>query len=273
MQKAYNRVFFGAIQQSEDFNIVRELNRMYGIANQDINAMTKRTKVDRKGLFKFFSEHMYWFNNVGDFTNRMSVFVAMAIKDGSYDAHSIDSNGILRYDPRKDKRFETYFAKREQYKFESAKDDKIYNDQRSLYLAMLADFNIENASFGRKQLNERVDLIPRAYTHNQRESIKVFADTAYGFFDTETKSMIFNTAVGSIFGQFLTFLPSKIEFYFSKEKASKYGTYKQATGIDEDGTEKPYFLKNTFDEEGNHTGVEKTFEDTGIPYREFMTDP
>ena len=59
MRQAYGKVFFGAAQQSKDFEIVRELNRLYGIANQDINAITKRTKVDRTGLFKFFTEHMY----------------------------------------------------------------------------------------------------------------------------------------------------------------------------------------------------------------------
>lgn len=170
----------------------------------------------------------------------MSVLVAMMIKDGCYDAHSLDSNGELKYNPLKDKRFDVYFAKREQYGFKFNPDDKIYSDQRSLYLAMLAEFNAENAKFGYPKLNERTDLIPRAYTHNQREAIKVFADTAYGFFDSETRSMILNTAVGSIFGQFLTFLPSKIEFYFSKEKASKYGTMRQAMGVDEDGVLKPY---------------------------------
>lgn len=59
MRKAYGKVFWGATQQSEDFNITRELNKIYAMANQDMIAVVKRTKVDRKGLFKFFSEHMY----------------------------------------------------------------------------------------------------------------------------------------------------------------------------------------------------------------------
>ena len=47
------------MQSVQDFTIVDHLNRQYGIANMDINSIVKKSKTDRTGLFKFFSEHMY----------------------------------------------------------------------------------------------------------------------------------------------------------------------------------------------------------------------
>lgn len=273
MNKAYLKILFNKNQTGVEFGINQNFNLLYGIANMDVNNVVKKSKVDRRGLLKFFSEHLYWLNNAGDYMNRLTVFIAMTIKDGSYDAHYIDSNGVFKYDPSKDERFKIYFQKREKYDFKSAQGDKEYNDQRSLYLAMLDDFNVENEKTGSKKLDEKKDLIPRAYTDKQRQSIKVFADTAYGFYDSEVKSLITNTAIGSIFGQFLTFLPAKIKFYFGKEQMSKYGDYKQETDIDEEGNEKLVFLKDIFDDDGNYLGTEKTFEDTGTKSRAFMHDP
>lgn len=197
----------------------------------------------------------------------------MTLKDGSYDAHYIDSNGVFKYDPKKDDRFKTYFEKREKYGYKSAPGDSEYNDQRSLYLAMLDEFNSENIKTGTKKIDEIKDLIPRAYTDKQRQSIKVFADTAYGFYDSEVKSLITNTAIGSIFGQFLTFLPAKIKFYFGKEQMSKYGDFRQKTGIDENGEERLLWYKDTFDDDGNYLGKEETFENTGTKAQAFITDP
>lgn len=273
MNKAYEKVIFNGKQTGVEFGINQNFNLLYGIANMDVNNVVKRSKVDRKGALKFLSEHLYWLNNAGDYVNRLTVFLAMTLKDGSYDAHYIDSNGVFKYDPKKDDRFKTYFEKREKYGYKSAPGDSEYNDQRSLYLAMLDEFNSENIKTGTKKIDEIKDLIPRAYTDKQRQSIKVFADTAYGFYDSEVKSLITNTAIGSIFGQFLTFLPAKIKFYFGKEQMSKYGDFRQKTGIDENGEERLLWYKDTFDDDGNYLGKEETFENTGTKAQAFITDP
>jgi len=54
-------------------------------------------------------------NNTPDYVNRLTLFVAKMVHDGCYDAHVME-NGELKYNPTKDKRFQIYFAKREQYK-------------------------------------------------------------------------------------------------------------------------------------------------------------
>lgn len=128
-------------------------------------------------------------NTAPDYVNRLTLFVAKMIHDGCYDAHYVDKNGAFVYDPRKDKRFQTYFAKREKYDYKSSEKDTKYNDERSLYLSLLDSFNNENKMFGKKLLSEKKDLIPRAYTHEDREAVKTFADMSYGYYDHERSSL------------------------------------------------------------------------------------
>ena len=128
-------------------------------------------------------------NNAPDYVNRLTLFVAKMIHDGCYDAHSVDINGVFKYDPKKDNRFKTYFEKREGYNYMFKEGDEIYNNQRSLYIAMLTDFNLENKTLGRPELDEKKDLITKAYTHKEKLSIKDFADIAYGSFDHELQAM------------------------------------------------------------------------------------
>jgi hypothetical protein len=103
-------------------------------------------------------------------------------------------DGKFIYDPRLDKRFSTYFAKREGYNYLFAQNDVEYNNQRSKYLAMLEDFNQERKSLNKPLLNEKLDLIDRAYTQKELESMRVFSDTAYGFYNHERSAMWKHTA-------------------------------------------------------------------------------
>lgn len=235
----------------------------YGIANMDLNTIVNKTKTDRQGLFKFFSDNMYWFNNAPDYVNRMTLFVAKMIHDGTYDAHTMDSDDNFSYDATKDARFDIYFKKRKKYKYQFANNDSAYNDQRSLYIKMLDDFNLENSQLNQPLLEEEKDLIPRAYTHKERESIKVFADMAYGFYDHERSALWKHTAFGSLFGQFLTYWPAKVKYYFGKEHVSKQGKYEQKFDRDENNEKRYFWLKDTFDDDGNINGSEETLENTG----------
>lgn len=274
LSTAYNKVLFSKAQSPIDFTITDNLNLLYGIANMDLNNMVTKTKTDRAGLYKFFSEHLYWMNNAPDYVNRLTLFVAKMVHDGSYDAHFMNEKGEFEYNPKKDKRFDKYFERREKYNFKFTENDKEYNDQRSLYITMLEDFNLENIKLNKEKLDEKLDLIPRAYTHKEKESIKVFADMAYGSYDHERMARWKHTAWGSIFGQFLTYWPSKVKYYFGKEMKSSYGQYEQKFQIDPDtGAKQLLWLKEITDDEGNFAGYEDTTENTGIKSNHFMGSP
>ena len=61
--------------------------------------------MSRTGVKHGLSKYMYIFSSCPDFFNRMSLFIAKMIEDGSFDAHSVDKDGNLVYNIKKDKRF------------------------------------------------------------------------------------------------------------------------------------------------------------------------
>lgn len=139
---------------------------------------------------------MYSMNTIPDYYNRLSLFLAKMIHDGSYDAH-IMVDGKMTYDPRKDKRFEHYFNSREKYKnskgdYIPAPSDKEYNKQRNLYLLLLEEINTEIAGTGENKLTE-ADLVSKAYSEKERNSFKSFTDMSYGYYDKDSQSQLNNT--------------------------------------------------------------------------------
>jgi hypothetical protein len=139
---------------------------------------------------------MYASNTLPDYYNRVSLFLAKMIHDGSYEAHSIDKNGVLKYDPTKDKRFSYYFENREKNKnskgeYTIKKGDEKYNTQRNLYNLLIDGLNKEYISEG-ISFTEK-DLVKKAYTEKERDSFKSFTDLVYGAFDKDAQSQSTHT--------------------------------------------------------------------------------
>lgn len=248
LTKAYKLV---ATPDSETYDLIDSLNMEYRFVNYDMNHIVDRKKVDRYGL-EFFSNNLYWFNRAPDYINRMSLFLAKMLHDGSYQAHTLNKDGQLIYDPAKDKRYSYYFEKRKEYKFEYHKTDLEYNKQRNLYLTALEIYNTERAVLSREPLDEKTDKLPQAYTSKEKDSIKNFSDMAYGFYDHERTPLEKNTAKGILFGQFLTYWPSKLRYYFGlPDQKSPRGFMSQKYIIDEKGDKIYLWEKREYDDEGN----------------------
>lgn len=249
LTKAYNLLI-----SKEDYNIVTELNNNYRIANRDMNQIVDKTKVDRHGL-NFFSNFLYWSNTAPDYVNRLSLFLAKMIKDGCYEAHSVDEDGNLVYDPYKDERYSYYLKMREKYNYEFKQGDDKYNDQRSLYLTHIEVFNSEIVSSSEKVLTEK-DLLPDAYTNKEKESIKTFTEVAYGYYDHERSPLIKHLPLGIVFGQFMTFWPAKVKYYFGKDGTkSKRGHWNHKSDLI-DGKRVKFYVKYEMGEDGNPIRLE-----------------
>jgi hypothetical protein len=140
-------------------------------------------------------------------------------KDGTYEAYHIDKTGQLIYNPKKDKRYSYYFEMRDRYNYKFTGVDKKYDEQRRDYLYALEDFNAERAILNEKPLTEK-DLLPRAYSKRESANMKTFADTAHGYYDTEFSPIIKHTVAGILFGQYLTYWPSTMRYYFGPNAES-----------------------------------------------------
>lgn len=241
MTAAYTKLITINKQFTNEFNMIQKMNHLYRIANMDISTVPKKIQHDRHGVARGFGRWMFTTSTAADYYNRMAILLAKMIKDGSYEAHSMKGN-VMTYDPKKDKRFEYYLKERDNNKDKDGnyipkKGDNKYNDQRNLYLLTIQQLNKEYTVVGRKPLKES-DLIEKAYTQKERDSIKAFSDLIYGAYDKDSQAQFPNTLAGIAFMQFMTYWPSKMKFWFGKPTSaedSAIGKYEHAYRKDKDG--------------------------------------
>lgn len=218
------------------------LNEYYRFSNMSINEIPEQITSNKTGIFAFGNRFMSWSLVAPDYFNRMTMFIAQMIHDGCWDAHDIKKNSDgsveLVYDMSKDKRFNILWQYKNAYipatENKSAYWDytKIpnnlhsqFNEQLSLYEIMRDDLN--------KELEEKIEgtgviALTRAYTNKQRDSLKSFSDTAFGYYDRETKANFFKTAIGLTFKQFMAYMSAmKTRYFLTGTNNTSRGAYKQ----------------------------------------------
>lgn len=228
------------------FTLCETLNKIYGIANEDISQTVNNSINGRHGVLSNFSKYMYLFNSVPDYFNRLTLFIAKMMEDGCFEAHQLDEDGNLVYDFKKDARF----SELNKHGLNSNYRSEEYLKQKGLYLAMCEQFQLEGRNFIEYKEDGTIVYkeFDRAYTTKQRNSIKEVADLAYGYYDHETKSLLDLGFFGLIYKQFQVFLTAKTNLWFRGRPTTKgdntsQGSFKIVTT--EDG-EKCYrrFIKD-----------------------------
>ena len=268
MTQAYEKLIRIDKKFTNEFNMIQKMNHLYRIANMDIATVPSKMQHDRHGAARGFGRWMFTTSTAADYYNRLALMLAKMIKDGSYDAHSMDGNKMV-YDVKKDKRFSHYLNEREKHKdkdgnYMPKKGDVKYNDQRNLYLLTIQQLNKEYTVVGRKPLTES-DLIEKAYTQRERDSIKAQSDLIYGAYDKDSQAQMPNTLLGITFMQFMTFWPSKMKFWFGKPTAedgsdSAIGKYEHAYRLDENKNKVYLYWDYVEDENGIPRKEEVTYE-------------
>lgn len=218
LRKSYTKLLTIDNKFSQEWNVIDNINNFYRFANMDVNTLAKKLQTDRRGIMRGLNRWMYAMNTLPDYYNRLSLFLAKMIHDGSYEAHSMNGREMV-YDVNKDKRFSYYLKNRSKHvnihgDFIPAKNDAEYNKQRNLYVLLINQLNAEKG-IDEIDLTEK-DLAPKGYTEQERNSFKSFTDMAYGYYDTDSKSQLGNTFGGMIFLQFLSFWPGKMRQWFGK---------------------------------------------------------
>ena len=211
-------VFSGNADQAS-YTLCEAMNKLYAIANEDISRVTENSINSRSGIVANLSKWMYISNSAPDYFNRLTLFIAKMMEDGCFEAHSLDKNGELVYDFKKDKRFSELVK----HGLNSNYQGEEYKKQKALYLAMLDDFATEGRNFTSYDKNGNVVYkeFDIAYTTKQRNSIKEVADLAYGYYDHETKSLVDIGFFGLIYKQFQTFLTAKINLWLKGRPTTK----------------------------------------------------
>lgn len=192
-----NKVSYG------NYILTDALNDTYRLNERGMREMSYKNQTTSGGLTNFKSEGMYWMNKIPSYMNRMALFIAQSIKDGTIEVDAIGNttknsatqmvNGQLVYNERLDKRFREYLS-------DPNRSDHLQSDSwkqaRALYLGAKADLSQEPNGL------KADGTLARAYSNKERNSLKEFADEVDGNYDPETKNQWSKTALGKIFMQF-----------------------------------------------------------------------
>lgn len=261
--KALKYLIYDSPKFITEITKIELLNELYALANMDLRNMVENTISYKNGIIGGFSRYSGWALTAPDYWNRMSIFLAQMIHDGTFDAHYIDkdSDGIerLKYDMEKDKRFDVYLKYKDHAVPDSVKS--VYEKQYGLYIAMLRQFNVERERTG-EPLYKVGDKFEMAYTVLQRESIKSFADESFGYYDLETKAEWNKLWQGMLFKQFMTYLSAKkTQYTLKRTTVASQGHFTPV--VDVKGNQK--YIKIITDANGTWVNSEIVSEDTGIP--------
>lgn len=215
MTAAYKYVMTHSTSNARSDNLLSKLCLRYRLSNTDVGRISERAKSARNGIYNW-DNWAYGTLRSPDFLNRMTLFVARCMEDGCWEAQSLNDNGDLVYNWKKDKRFNLLAT-------EDTSDPKKYAYQRALYFSKIREYNLEHPEKEPLDISLETNL-PAPYSNKEILSIRSLADSIYGSYDRSKKGMYENWAIGVSFGMFTTWFNGIYNTYFAKP--GQYATNK-----------------------------------------------
>ena len=245
---------------------IEMLNQLYAMGNMDIDDMVGQTMTFRKGFVGGFGRWGSWALTAPDYWNRMSIFIAQMIKDGCFQAHSVEidelGNEYLKYDMNKDSRYDVFARYRNRKSAIPTNLKDKFEQQYGLYIAVRDEF-VERDGFN---ITENGDL-PQAYTSREAESFKSFADMSFGYYDKETKALFNKTTIGMFFKMFMTYLSAKkAKWLLTRGGINSQGRYVSVKDAEGNQVYKNPIYNNKGEFLGVNTSIEKK-DDSIIYYK------
>lgn len=205
-------------------NLLSKLCLMYRLSNTDVGRIAERSKTGRNGITNW-QNGLYFTLRGPDFLNRMTLFVARCMQDGVWNAYSIDKNGRLVYDWKKDTRFTQYANGNTSH--------VDYNKQKALYLSKIREYNQEHPN-PEDKIPYDGDL-PAPYSDKEILNIRNLGDNIYGSYDKSKKSMMENYSWCIFFGMFTTWMNGIVNNYFMKSQRNGAFGYNRVQDKDVQG--------------------------------------
>lgn len=220
--EAYGIVTKEAMTNMSTANIVSQLCIKYRISNIDVSNVANGMKTGGRGLFAFDNE-MYRTLRTPDFLNRMVMFVARCLKDGTWGAFSLDKNGYIVYDWKKDKRFSAFAV--------NDTTNPKYNEQKALFYSKIREYNQEHPDAPITSF----DTLPMPYSNVEMNSFHRLSDDIWGSYDRSTKALGEHSIIGLTFGMFTTWMNGQYRMYFQAPQTYQDTGLKMVQYRDEHG--------------------------------------
>lgn len=252
--KALTHVMQEAHKNISGVSKLQQLNQIMGMANQSWSQIARNRRLNWANIYHWSSDTLFLTATAPDFLHRVSILVAKMMSDGCWEAYELDENEKLIYNFDKDERFKIYTSK--------DTSNSEYAKQKALYLKLLDEFNKEGYRKEDGSMLKEGDPLPQAYTAKENQSIKNYADLLYGHYDDESRSLICDGLIGSLFLQYKTFLTAKLEQWMMT--GGVYSTETIVQQKDADGRNLYELIRyDHTDENGNPIGM---------PHRDILTE-
>lgn len=229
MKNAAKKVYADLGHMSDDPTLTSSVNAFYGINDMDSASFADNNSSNRHGLFNLLGRFAYRFSSRPDYYNRMTIFTAQMMADGSYEAHSVNSEGDLVYDWTKDKRFAAYANDPKGLR---GKTDE-WKKAKALYYTVAKQMITEGAKDSKGNLfklgaEDSPTPLPKAYSNKESEARKAVGDNIYGYFDSTKKTLAASTLGGCLLLQMRTYLSAKKNKYLGHPGTKAQGKWVQA---------------------------------------------
>ena len=264
--KAWGIIFKLGLHNPNFIGMFEQINAEYQMANAGVSEIENLIAGVKTGVLNFDSDILYICNKIPDYFHRMGIFIAKMLHDGSWYAHTLNEDGVLVYDFDSDERFNLL------NKPGVDKNSSEYKKQLGTYIALRQQFLKEGFSIPPIKENEPIAKLPRAYTFQEGQSIKTFADMCFGHYDKETQMMLKHRFLGAFMLQFKTYYSAKLEQWIMGRGNYCIGSYKHL----EDVSGEKLMLKIDYSEDGTlDSKVVKESElqdgDYAVPHKEWTS--
>lgn len=224
MQRAAKTVYKELFHYNDRASVATAINAQYGINDMDNVAFADNNSSNNHGIYNFFGKFAYKFSSRPDFYNRMTIFAAQMMEDGSWEAHSVNDKNELVYNWKKDKRFAAYANDKDG---KNGKTEE-WQKAKAMYYTVAQQLVREGVRKKDGTLFKVGDDLPKAYSNKESEAKKAVGDNMYGYYDSTKKSLMQSTLLGGLMMQMRTYWSAKKNQYLAPGGVKSQGKWVQA---------------------------------------------
>ena len=201
MAKAYCDTIENLQTTTDILSKDQQLNSLFAVAGIDIYTLGENNRTNKWKLNNASGDWLYVMQQAPDYFHRLSYLKTKLIARGSFDAYSLNKDGILTYDFNKDKYYESYrtYAK-DPSKITSKEVLKEFERQKEMYLAAIESWKRIS---GYEHLKPG-DSLPQALSPDEIHGVHTNCNLMHGFYNGNSKVLLQKTLYGGLLFQFKT---------------------------------------------------------------------
>lgn len=179
----------------------QQLNSLFAAAGIDVYTLGENNRTNKWKLNNASGDWLYVMQQAPDYFHRLSYLKAKLMARGSFDAYSLNEDGVLTYDFNKDKYYEIYRMYAEDPSKIPSKDVlKKFEHQKEMYLAAIESWKRIS---GYEHLKPGMSL-PQALSPDEIHGVHVNCNLMHGFYNSNSKVLLQKTLYGGLLFQFKT---------------------------------------------------------------------